>query len=359
MSACNCCERPPCGDPLIVMDIVSFGFTKCGVSFGEDTPESVDEVWPVWKKITSGYSVRQYSINEDGECVFEDSCIEHVRTQIHECTADLGYMHGDYSTTIVTTTGADCVDSVTYSGSSSFTVTGVGQPPCACTSTQNADGTWTGTATGPNPPCVTGGVTSPCWEFCDSVGTITESDTTTPDGVFPEAHEEEFTTADLISYVEAHVPAYDGIFDSYAIVGGLGASASFRNLGLWQQSYHITRVKWGVQHQATGSCYLKVWFEIRFVAEGVVDGSYTVLASPTYERLPTDTPCLPDPSTTFLDSVNTITSDLTELLEPEEDGQVYIAMLKFSCLAEYEPDISDPENPQPNGFPDPTWTPAP
>lgn len=34
------------------------------------------------------------------------------------------------------------------------------------------------------------------------------------------------------------------------------------------------------------------------------------------------------------------------------------AISRWSCVPGYEPDISDPENPQANGFPDPEWEPA-
>lgn len=39
-------------------------------------------------------------------------------------------------------------------------------------------------------------------------------------------------------------------------------------------------------------------------------------------------------------------------------GEGYVGVARYSCVEGYAPDISDPDNPQPNGFPDPAWEPA-
>lgn len=58
--------------------------------------------------------------------------------------------------------------------------------------------------------------------------------------------------------------------------------------------------------------------------------------------------------------------NIDPLLEPpvldsptEYERQERLRIKKYACIPGYEPDISDEDNPQPNGFPDPSWEAAP
>ena len=80
-------------------------------------------------------------------------------------------------------------------------------------------------------------------------------------------------------------------------------------------------------------------------------------------------PCLPEPLANPLihphnpyantpDGNNVVVSGPTEIPIPTEPSSIFVEAAKWSFLPDYEPDISDPANPQPNGYPDPTWEPA-
>lgn len=122
--------------------------------------------------------------------------------------------------------------------------------------------------------------------------------------------------------------------------------------------------EWRISHQPSMTCYLKVWirrWENTFAAPGwdpPVEESETYTDS-TYVWEGTGNPCLTDPSKSVLADENRIFSEITEEPVPGRRTFVSIELLKFSYLEGYEPDISDPLNPQPNGFPDPAWEPAP
>lgn len=91
-----------------------------------------------------------------------------------------------------------------------------------------------------------------------------------------------------------------------------------------------------VTHYPTPTCYLKVWFK----------------GGNTYEWMGSGYPCFADPSKSSNAQENVIIGEATG------ENDCYLEILKWSFLPEYEPDITDPNNPQPNGFPDPTWVAA-
>jgi hypothetical protein len=114
-------------------------------------------------------------------------------------------------------------------------------------------------------------------------------------------------------------------------------------------------MRWRLEHKPTGTCYFKAWLRRDWTPEG---GS-TVSTSISYEWTGTGNPCLIDPTKSVDDISNLIIPNPTEEGVPDTDGTVRIwDLLKYSCLPGYEPDQSDPDNPQPNGFPDPAWEPA-
>ena len=124
-----------------------------------------------------------------------------------------------------------------------------------------------------------------------------------------------------------------------------------------------------ITHHPTGTCFLKVWFRKTTTVEGdpgaepPVPEEVTHDDSTTYEWTGTGNPCFTDPNKAVDDAANLIHGDPIEMPAPElgPDGRaatVVVSVLKFSYLPDYEPDVSDPENPQPSGWPDPFWEPA-
>lgn len=121
----------------------------------------------------------------------------------------------------------------------------------------------------------------------------------------------------------------------------------------------LEKTKWRLKHAPSGTCYLKVWLRKTFTP-AATDPPTDPLPDPTvtettYEWTGTGNPCLADPTKAIDHADNAITGSETEVGAPEEEGVTTIEILKYSCVEGYEPDISDEENPQPNGFPDPTW----
>jgi hypothetical protein len=114
--------------------------------------------------------------------------------------------------------------------------------------------------------------------------------------------------------------------------------------------------KWRLAHEPTGSCYLKVWLQKRFSPEGGSSDTITPLTA--YEWTGTGNPCFAEALLPPDDLANLIASSPTEESVPATDGTTTIEIVKYSCVEGYEPDITDPENPQPDGFPAPAWVAA-
>jgi hypothetical protein len=114
------------------------------------------------------------------------------------------------------------------------------------------------------------------------------------------------------------------------------------------------KMQWRIGHCPSPTGYLKVW-----LVNVARDESYieTRTPLPPYEWRGVGNPCLTDPTISANAPANFVASpDEFEVLPPEHTGTNEIRIEKYSLLEDYEPDITDPENPQPNGFPAPTWT---
>jgi hypothetical protein len=144
------------------------------------------------------------------------------------------------------------------------------------------------------------------------------------------------TTAELIQRTVDSLPAWPESWN--------GGSA-FRNLSPDESSYSIRRMKWRMKHQPSGTCYLKVWLQKKFVPES---GSTVITPLTPYEWTGTGNPCLPDPEKTYTHPDNAILGTETEEQEPATDGTVTIEIVKWSCVEGYEPGSGEP-----NGFPSP------
>jgi hypothetical protein len=126
--------------------------------------------------------------------------------------------------------------------------------------------------------------------------------------------------------------------------------------------------KYRLKFKKPPSCYLKVWLiektqkadVIGFGGIAIYEESERII--PKVLNFPTDDS---DPQGDK-DFITTEEFDIPippfqEATEnkPNIINVVLIYVQKYSFIEGYEPDISDPDNPQPNGFPDPNWEPLP
>jgi hypothetical protein len=154
-------------------------------------------------------------------------------------------------------------------------------------------------------------------------------------------------------------------------ISGL-VSVSFSNY--YSQSFRFRGAKkYRLKFRKPPSCYLKVWLkETTQKADVIGSGGNPVWDAAVYEEseriipkvlnFPTDDSD-PQGDTDF---ITTEEFDITippfqEATEnkPNIINGVWISVQKYSFIEGYEPDISDPDNRQPNGFPDPNWEPSP
>ncbi len=122
----------------------------------------------------------------------------------------------------------------------------------------------------------------------------------------------------------------------------------------------VLHLTYHLSHSPTGTCYLKAWLRTVFLPTSTPEDPppspvYTDLDP--YEWEGETTPCIPLPNSRFDSESNMITGPESDEIELAalDDGSTNVEVSKFSCVKGYEPDITDEENPQPNGFPDPAW----
>lgn len=297
MSCENCCGDPPCPDPAIECDSISATKSKaapCG-----------------------------YLNPDDG--LYYATKTEHYTRHWTQSLPDPGgqeiVCHFDYSkVSQKSDSSGPCVETIAWSGSCYYTVDPTDEygDTTHVSATVNPDGSWTGTreftraggemeSSPHNSPCCTGG---------------TETLTTTyTDQVTAES------TASLISRTVAALPNYP---DAWT-----GSCSSYRNLSPDESSYSLRRIKWRVKHSPTGTCYLKVWLQTRFVPEEGGDPILTPLEPYTWSLA--GNPCLPDPTKGPGHDENLIRSEVSEEQEPGTDGTISIEIIKFSCDPTYTP----------------------
>jgi hypothetical protein len=129
----------------------------------------------------------------------------------------------------------------------------------------------------------------------------------------------------------------------------------------------VTQLKYWVEICHLPTAYLKVWFRLEEQVDGgawadlVPPEPFVVTDATLHHQTWVTPPFDPeDPIWPYLSCVYTAFAETViepALLAGHTVTQRFTP-LKFSYLPGYEPDISDPLNPQPDGFPDPAWEPA-
>lgn len=326
MSACDCCDAPPLPSILIECDSVSASKSK---SYHAQCGELNPADGKYYLTIMEGQTGWGPNATPDPP----PGCVAQVLQDRYD--PDL-HEHIIIAREVRETVAPDCT--INKGGKKVYSVDEAGN------------------CTGPE---ITSGVPSPCRQ-------IEFRDTITVNGTWGVFHDwalccvEELsgrkdysdeapppkneTTGDLISRTLSDLPSYP---DKWG-----GSCSSYRNLSPDESSYSIQKFKWRLAHPPTGTCYLKVWLQKRFHPE---TGTDTVTPLAAYEWTGSGSPCFTDATKGVDHADNRITGEPSEEDIPATDGTTTIEIVKFSCIPGYEPDISDPENPQPNGFPDPAW----
>ena len=376
MSACNCCSEPPCAAP--VLECVSVSSECYSPACGEADPNQdmtpVDGVIPqarYCKTVTThhgdgeGDTTKTYAVDEDGNCT--SSCSG-------SWTHKLGKISGSYS-------GSQDDQSWTWTcwssdGSTTYSYDGT----AACVLSEVTDdekhsgGSGSNTRTGESgeSTCTDGVLIT----MVTSGGTTFRTESTSPDcgctGAAPEAITpdtkdysdcSEVPPCDLPEFPEfPDWPTYPPD-DPIVFEDGQGDGCSaIRNWTEGGVSKNETKVQWRIRHSPTGTCYLKVWLRKTTTVTGdptadpPVEDEVTTDDSETYEWEGTGNPCIDNPDDGASATSNDIIDEDDHAIDPpDENGSISIEILKYSCLRGYEPDVSDEDNPQPNGYPDPAW----
>jgi hypothetical protein len=362
LGACNCCEEPPCAEP--VLEFVSVVGEVCGEINPEDgLTYSVIVETDIYGKTTT----RSYTVDpETGECSHTTVCgggyTETSYSKSVGCWQSFGdpiYQSTQEHNVIMTVTyPEDCEapPEVVYSGS--------GSNDWICIENcEEARGAWGATYTydpatgepieslyGDDPPFLYPpggfGVCDPEVAYISTVTRVPEiaAEATTDYSILAE-----------ISYPEW--PAWEGESED-PLLPGQGY------LGTSELSATVRRkIKYRLRHLPSGTCYLKVWIRKTFTPAATVPPTDPLpaptITESTYEWVGTGNPCLTVPTDAIDAESQKISGTPIEVPVPSGLGTTAVEILKYSCVSGYEPDISDPENPQPNGFPDPEWEAAP
>jgi hypothetical protein len=318
MSACDCCEEPPYETPVLVCDLIESSKTKIG--YGGLLDDS------------SYYKEAGYDSIEDCHVVVSDevsgdAVFKTISALFSRCHADCS---GSGSISVSQTNDLDG-NQVSTSCSGTISFPGIDPPaPIDCDRVVFPD-----ISTDYQEPYIAG--SSPEIVYGTVMGACGDTRTVS----------NEYLTSELIAYTIDNLPSWPGTYD--------GDYWTTRVLSETETSYHITRLKYKLEHYPTASCYLKVWLRTRFSPAG---GGADVLTDLTpYVWTGTGTPCLPEPNLSASDILNKISTAPVQLDEPPENGNLYIEIKKWSCVFGYEPDdpLDSGARPfpdlKPNGFP--------
>lgn len=347
LGGCNCCEEPPIDAPeLEIIGVSASCETACAAG-------AITTNFSGGKIKTETYSIDPENLT--GPCDYESEFSGgYVRTSSTVATgSEPGDCSGSSTIVLTVTFLANGAESRVWSGSGSFS-RGVDEDSETASFTINADGS-VDYGGGPEFTCF-GGVTTITYVPDPEIETTIDSTRT--------------AAACVLEFPE--YPDFLGTDEPVTLLPGQSTSAAgaLRNWSEAEEptpgnpyvtaaegaSKDETKIKWRMKHLPPITCYLKVWLEKTFTPAGMPAETPVEV---TYEWIGTGNPCLNDPALPVNDPNNYIFGDATEILPPATNGLTVIEILKFSCVQGYEPDISDTENPQPNGFPDPLWEAAP
>jgi len=360
-SACDCCNQPPCPTPTLEFISVS---ANC-----ETTCATGEIEWNLQGKIQTTTITLV-----DGECKIEESC-SGSRSITYDSsgstggsTAGEGTCSGSDTFTETTSFDDDCEGTIICSGSGNYTTTTYSGSGVSNTQVV----AWT-----INADCSTTYSDGEGYAICPTSTVVTQS---------PPAGTASTVTSSLVK-LECTLPpypAYPAFFNSWesppALLLGQGrfptakrdwnafvarvpidptlnGGDSIDGVQVDAGSTKMERkIKYRICHWPSGTCYLKVWISTIFTP---LDGTPEAPVITSYTWTGTGNPCLTVPNDPVNADSQKINSSTTEVLPPATNGTKEVTILKWSCVNGYEPDVSDPDNKQNNGFPDPIWEASP
>jgi len=202
-----------------------------------------------------------------------------------------------------------------------------------------------------------------------------------------------YTDAELLEWAETGLTSApwlpEGSYNGPSGIGNIYTYYGTVIIGLDRTDY-----RYRIIYQLGSTCYLKVWLQIKIESWVSWTSARTILSDVVVEKevVGTGSPCVefetPPPYTGVVDyDPFTFEPIYGQIQEPRYVKAAYTAwespvvplpniatassglgahsgvslsysIVKYSCVPGYVPDISDPDNPQPNGYPDPAWEPA-
>jgi len=168
-------------------------------------------------------------------------------------------------------------------------------------------------------------------------------------------YSDEVTESDCVLQFPEY-PAFLSDSSAALLAGQSRSSSSYRSWTNGGLTKTERKSKYRMRHLPTGTCYLKVWISTIFTP---LNGTPEAPVITSYTWTGSGNPCLTVPNDPVNADSQKINGSTTEVLPPATNGTKEVTILKWSCVEGYEPDVSDPDNKQDNGFPDPTWEAAP
>lgn len=377
--ACDCCDIPP--------DITLTGesrwaqcdYVPCGVRNFDAEPEDLEFYREV--TTTTEGSVQTVTYTRDvgtGECSSAVTACSGTTTDTQTSTASLDdtdplctAASGSETITSVYSYAmedGECVASEETTGTSSLSITRDGTTQTCSRTYDPETGTWTGGG---------GGCLSESW----GCYTVSSTSSTTYDPAHEGAPLVEYAMADPKTCTIPDLGPWPGDDPDTGLAELKEGQSRGNAFGITSAESAIIganklprnrRVEIRLKYEPTGTCYLKVWFRLtRVIEDGDLDADppvpHTVEIDDTSEPYVwqgSGNPCFSEAMLPPEHVDNRITSPVVLTIEAPGTGPsderitVTASILKYSFLASYDPDISDPENPQPNGFPDLDWEPA-
>lgn len=361
--ACDCCNAPPCSAPTLEYISTS---SQC-VGCGEINPDAVVDAENPLKYCRTivthhgdgeGDTTKIYTLDENGEC--EATCSgswTHHEGLVRKNETIVNPPPGVSTTTVFRCWSSVSNTTYSYDDGSCIPTETVDDTPRSFSRSDVSgdeegfgdciDGVGSTTITVPGPP-FTFPTNSPDCGCSDGTPAEVTADTYTYSDC------EECAWTDFPEW-----PAWPGESEDEILPGQgyLDEAASTIDTR--------TKIQYRLKFTPPGTCYLKVWLRKTTVvvadpaAVPPVEASTTHDDSETYEWIGTGSPCLTDVTKPYSDNANRINSPPTEIPVPTTKGTIAVSILKYSCVEGYEPDVTDPDNKQPNGFPDPAWEAAP
>ena len=365
-SACDCCDQPPCPEPTLEFISVE---DDCDATYCPYYDSSTQKWYNVKVVTEDGYKVTTRTISRNpttGLCEETVTC-SGTLTETTTTTVSGGIDGQEGFTTItdVITWSNDCIECRTTSGNSSATFIGLNEEtledelrtetntltaddPCSGAGTWSSDGMDIMTRTLYDSNIFFSG-------WCCDLDVDNSFVRVPASAAETTTYSDEVTESDCV----LEFPEYPAFLSdsSAALLAGQGRSSSsyrsWTNGGLTKTE---RKSKYRMRHLPTGTCYLKVWISIIFTP---LNGTPAAPVITSYTWTGSGNPCLTVPNDPVNADSQKINGSTTEVLPPATNGTKEVTILKWSCVEGYEPDVSDPDNKQNNGFPDPTWEASP